>query len=77
MDIHPIIRKRWSPRTFADKPVEKEKIKRIFEAARWAPSSFNEQPWRFMVGYKGDATWGKLHECMVEFNQMWAARHRC
>jgi len=74
LDIHPIIRKRWSPRTFADKPVEKEKIQRIFEAARWAPSSFNEQPWRFMVGHKGDATWGKLHECMVEFNQMWAGK---
>ncbi len=74
LNIHPIIKKRWSPRTFADKPVEKEKIQRIFEAARWAPSSFNEQPWRFMVGFKGDATWGKLHECMVEFNQIWAGK---
>ncbi len=74
LNIHPIIKKRWSPRTFADKPVEKEKIQRIFEAGRWAPSSFNEQPWRFMVGFQGDATWGKLHECMVEFNQLWAGK---
>lgn len=74
LNIHPIIKKRWSPRTFADKPVEKEKIQRIFEAGRWAPSSFNEQPWRFMIGFQGDATWGKLHECLVEFNQLWAGK---
>jgi len=74
LNIHPIIKKRWSPRTFADKPVEKEKIQRILEAGRWAPSSFNEQPWRFMIGFQGDATWGKLHECMVEFNQLWAGK---
>ena len=47
-------------------------MRRIFEAARWAPSSFNEQPWRFMVGIKGDETWDKLYECLVEFNRKWA-----
>lgn len=54
LEIHPVIKKRWSPRSFqTGKPVEPEKLQRIFEAARWAPSSFNEQPWRFIVGTRG------------------------
>lgn len=59
LEIHPVIKKRWSPRSFqADKPVEPEKLQRIFEAARWAPSSFNEQPWRFVVGTRGHGSGG-------------------
>ncbi len=73
LDIHPIIMKRWSPRSFnPDKKVEKEKIRRFIEAARWAPSSFNEQPWRFIIGQKGDAIWEKMVSTMVAFNQNWA-----
>ena len=68
-DIHPIIKKRWSPRAFQSTPIQKETVQRLLEAARWAPSSFNEQPWRFMVGFKGDDTWQKIHDTMVEFNQ--------
>ncbi len=49
-------------------------MQRVFEGARWAPSSFNEQPWRFMVGIKGDDTWNKLYECLVEFNRKWAVK---
>jgi len=74
LNIHPIIKKRWSPRAFSGKKVDKAVLQRIFEAARWAPSSFNEQPWRFIVGVKGDDTWLKLYECMVEFNQKWAGK---
>lgn len=74
LNIHPIIKKRWSPRAFSEKKVDKAMLQRIFEAARWAPSSFNEQPWRFIVGVKGDDTWLKLYECMVEFNQKWAGK---
>ncbi len=74
LNIHPIIKKRWSPRAFSDKMVDKAMLQRIFEAARWSPSSFNEQPWRFFVGVKGDETWNKLYECMVEFNQKWAGK---
>jgi nitroreductase len=66
------ILQRWSPRAFADKPVAAEDLKRIFEAAHWAASSSNEQPWRFLVGRKGDATYAKIFESLVEFNQMWA-----
>ena len=72
IDIHPVIKNRWSPRSFSDKAITTEQLQRIFEAARWAPSSFNEQPWRFIVGIKGDDTWNKLHESLVEFNQIWA-----
>lgn len=64
--------KRWSPRAFADKAVRAEDLKTIFEAAHWAASSFNEQPWRFLVGRKGDGTYEKIFESLVEFNQTWA-----
>jgi nitroreductase len=71
-DIHPIIKNRWSPRSFSNKKVSNDQLNNILEAARWAPSSFNEQPWRFILGIKGDDTWDKLHDCLVEFNQIWA-----
>jgi nitroreductase len=53
--------------------VRAEQLRRIFEAARWAPSSGNEQPWRFIVGVKGDETYEKIfHQCLDEGNQRWA-----
>ncbi len=72
LKINTIIKNRWSPRSFLDKSVEKEKIQHFFEAARWSPSAYNEQPWRFIVGLKGDETWQKIYDSLVEFNQMWA-----
>lgn len=71
-EIMPLIAQRWSPRAFAARMVEKEKLQRIFEAARWAPSSSNEQPWRFIVGFAGDVTYQKIFSTLVEFNQLWA-----
>lgn len=71
-DIHPLISKRWSPRAFSDKPVETEILLRLFEAARWSPSSSNQQPWSFIVGIKGDATYNNIFSSLVEFNQLWA-----
>lgn len=71
-EIHPIIKQRWSPRSYTGKPVPVESLQKIFEAARWAPSSFNEQPWRFIVGSKGDGTWEKIFNTLVAFNQQWA-----
>jgi nitroreductase len=67
-----IILQRWSPRAYSDKPVKAEFLKEVFEAARWAASSFNEQPWRFLVGHKGDETYKKIFDSLVEFNQGWA-----
>jgi nitroreductase len=54
--ILPLLAERWSPRAFAARPVEAEKLRILFEAARWAPSSFNEQPWSFVICRKDDAT---------------------
>jgi nitroreductase len=67
-----IILKRWSPRSYADKPVPSADLTKIFTAAAWAASSYNEQPWRFLVGKKGDETYAKILESLVEFNQAWA-----
>src|SRR6266404_2210708 len=47
--IEEILRRRWSPRSFSERLVEPEKLQSLFEAARWAPSSFNEQPWNMIV----------------------------
>lgn len=68
------LRNRWSPRAFSEQAVEKEKIQSILEAARWAPSSMNEQPWRFIVGIKGDQTWNLIFDTLVEWNQKWAGK---
>jgi nitroreductase len=70
--VEHLIRRRWSPRAFADKEVSADDLKKLFEAARWAASSFNEQPWRFLVGRRGDETYKKIFGALVEFNQSWA-----
>jgi len=71
--IHDLLKRRWSPRAFAERPVEPEKLRSLFEAARWAPSSNNEQPWRFLVATKENkADWDRLFTCLVEGNQKWA-----
>ncbi|HSV87212.1 MAG TPA: nitroreductase family protein [Bacteroidales bacterium] len=72
LELHPLIKNRWSPRSFNERAVEPEKLQRVFEAARWSPSAFNEQPWRFIVGLKPDNTWNKLLESLVEWNRNWA-----
>lgn len=73
---HPVIdaiTKRYSAYQFAEKPVEADKLRSLFEAARWAASSFNEQPWRFIVATKDDsAAYEKALGCLVEANQGWA-----
>jgi nitroreductase len=70
--VEDLFLRRWSPRAFADKDVSSDDLKKIFEAARWAASSYNEQPWRFFVGRRGDATYQKIFDTLVEFNQGWA-----
>ena len=71
--VHELIRERWSPRAFADKPVPKDVLRSIFEAARWAPSSFNEQPWAYIVATKDDKeNFEKMLSALVDFNVQWA-----
>ena len=69
--VLPVILERWSPRAFADRNVNPSDLKTIFEAARWAPSSFNEQPWRFFVGHRNSETYKKIFDTLVPFNQAW------
>ena len=72
-DIHSLFRQRWSPRAFADRPVEPEKIRRMLEAARWTMSSYNEQPWRYAVATRDDeAAFESILACLYEGNQEWA-----
>lgn len=72
-DILDVLQTRWSPRSFADRPVEPEKLRRMLEAARWSMSSRNEQPWRYVVATKDDpAAYDKLLECLKKGNQEWA-----
>jgi nitroreductase len=71
--IEEILRRRWSPRAFSDRLVEPEKLQSLFEAARWAASSFNEQPWNFIVATKENPEQHtRLLSCLVEGNQRWA-----
>ena len=71
--IHDLLRRRWSPRAFSDRPVEREKLLSVLEAARWAPSSNNEQPWHYLVATKNEPEeFARLLACLVERNQSWA-----
>ncbi|HUY91424.1 MAG TPA: nitroreductase family protein [Pirellulales bacterium] len=70
--IHELIARRWSPYAFADRAVSDDDLRSIFEAARWSASSYNEQPWRYIVATKANpAEFGRLHACLVEGNQPW------
>jgi nitroreductase len=72
-NLHPLIRQRWSPRAFSGRSVSVEDLRTLLEAARWAASSGNEQPWRFIVARQDDPTpFGKLLSVLVEGNQVWA-----
>jgi len=71
--VHDLIRHRWSPRAFAEKPVEPSVLASLFEAARWAPSSSNEQPWAYLVAMKDEKeNFAKTLGVLVEFNAGWA-----
>jgi len=73
--IEEILKRRWSPRAFSDRIVERDKLQRMFEAARWAASSFNEQPWSFIVATKEKPDeYAALLSCLIEKNQQWARR---
>jgi nitroreductase len=71
---HPIdslFLERWSPRAFDGSPMNKKDLTTILEAARWAPSAFNVQPWRFIYALQGDADWERLLGVLIPFNAGW------
>jgi nitroreductase len=71
--IHELIASRWSPYSFANRSVSNEDLRSLFEAARWASSSYNEQPWSYLVANREDADeFARLLSCLVEGNQAWA-----
>lgn len=73
--IHELLIARHSPYAFDPaRPVEAALLKSLFEAARWTMSSYNAQPWRYIVGVRDDGTetWKRIHSCLVEGNQPWA-----
>jgi len=74
-DIHPIIRARRSSYAFDTRPLSRDQIRLLFEAARWAPSSFNEQPWRFLIATSDDApAYARLAAVMSDWNRAFAER---
>lgn len=71
--IHELLAARWSPYAFDERPVSDEHLRSLFEAARWAASSYNEQPWRYIVATKANAAeHARIIQCLVEGNQAWA-----
>jgi len=73
--LHDLLTRRWSPRAFSEQPVGPDRLRTLLEAARWAPSSSNEQPWRFVVATKEEpADYDRLLACLLEGNRKWAYR---
>ena len=70
--LQPLLEKRWSPRAFLDRPIDPDTIATLFEAARWAPSSYNEQPWCFLYAVRGEEAFDKLADCLSDNNRRWA-----
>jgi nitroreductase len=68
------LRDRWSPRAFSNRPVPPESLRSVLEAARWAPSAYNRQPWRFIVAVReqNQAQYDAAFACLNEWNQRWA-----
>jgi nitroreductase len=73
--IEPLLKQRWSPRAFAARPVEIDKLLSLWEAARWSASCANQQPWYFLVATKENKTeYARLLSCLRENNQLWASQ---
>src|SRR4051812_28094847 len=69
--INPLILNRWSPRSMTGEELDEDTIMSLFEAARWAPSSYNNQPWRFVYAKRNTAHWDRLFNLLVEPNKVW------
>lgn len=69
--VNPLFLERWSPRAFDSSAMPQDDLDTIFDAARWAPSAFNYQPWRFLYAHRDSADWNRFLELLVPFNQDW------
>ena len=72
--IEPLFVRRWSPRSLSGEPLSEQELMTLFEAARWAPSTYNEQEWRFLYARQGSPEWPLFFELLVEGNQVWCQR---
>jgi nitroreductase len=71
--LHQLLANRWSPREFSDRPIDSAQLRSLFEAARWAPSCFNEQPWRFVIATRTHPeSFARVLSLLMEKNQQWA-----
>lgn len=76
--LTPLVRERWSPLAFSGKRVPADVLGSVFEAARWAPSAYNEQPWVFLVATQDQPDeFRRMASCLVEANRVWAQRAYC
>jgi nitroreductase len=71
-EINPVFVNRWSPRGMTGEELDDEELMALFEAARWAPSSYNNQPWRFIYARRNTKSWNSLFDLLVEGNKAWA-----
>jgi nitroreductase len=69
--IQPLILDRWSPRSMSGEEMTDPELMALFEAARWAPSSYNNQPWRFLYAKRNTAAWPLFFDLMIDFNKGW------
>jgi nitroreductase len=72
--IEPLFLDRWSPRSMSGEPLAESELMRLFEAARWAPSTYNEQEWRFLYAHRDTPHWPVFFGLLMEANQVWCAR---
>lgn len=72
-DVNPLMVNRWSPRSFANEEITDKELFSLFEAARWAPSSSNSQPWRFIYAKRNSKNWNDLFNLLIDFNKQWCA----
>ena len=72
--INPAFLERWSPRAFSGEVIPEPELMSIFEAARWAPSSYNSQPWRFLYARRDTPNWDTFFSLLGEYNKSWAAQ---
>jgi len=70
-NVNPLILNRWSPRSMTGEELDEDTIMSLFEAARWAPSSYNNQPWRFIYAKRNTLHWNKLFSLLAELNKVW------
>lgn len=72
-EINPVIVNRWSPRSFVPYDISDKDLFSLFESARWAPSSSNSQPWRFIYAKRNSENWNSFFNLLIDFNKQWCA----